>query len=344
MIIKKSHYTSKKDEAAPLELLAHPFELLFFDIETTGFDRVKDQVISITTAHSDTMDAAGDYIWTITQWFTESLEDEKKLLCDANLLFDAKPVHFTYNGHSFDIPFLYCKYQYYNIFTQINKSKCYDLYRIARQSLVLDSYKLKAIEIALGIDREDLISGKECVELYHLYERNRNPEIPEKILLHNFEDVVNMIRLSKLLHHTPQSHLELIRVIQFEYKGLAFVLDTRHITDQYLDLHFKASLSPTDEKQFTVKTTQHYFSSGEHVNFYKVDHTVNFDLRLLLSNQNLEGHLLQFIAYTNDSISHRIGIADLSELLININGVIQWHYILQFIFKILDEKNQLIAE
>ena len=88
--------------------------------------------------------------------FRKRYAEEETMLLAVKPYFDNKPVHITYNGHSFDIPFLKSKYSNYNISIGLNKSKCYDLYRIARKTLTLDSYKLKQIEKALNIERTDL--------------------------------------------------------------------------------------------------------------------------------------------------------------------------------------------
>ena len=93
MLKKISYYTSTLDESDPLKRLCNPLDLLLFDIETTGFHRVNDQVISITAAQVSSVNSLGEYTWEITQWFTDSLDDEKIMLLDANILFKTKPIH-----------------------------------------------------------------------------------------------------------------------------------------------------------------------------------------------------------------------------------------------------------
>lgn len=339
MLKKISYYTSTLDESDPLKRLCNPLDLLLFDIETTGFHRANDQVISITAAQVSSVNSLGEYTWEITQWFTESLDDEKIMLLDANILFKTKPIHITYNGHSFDIPFLHYKYKYYNIFTSLNKSKCYDFYRIARHSLKLDSYKLKAIEIALDIHREDLISGKECVDLYRAYEITKNPDIPDKILLHNYEDVLNMIRLSKILLYTPEAYLESIRVIAIDFGGLEFNLNHHQVTDLHLDLIFTAQTA--SNPQFSLVPSHHYYDTGEFIRFTPHEDEMKIEIKLAISKHQVEDHDLVFVAGSNDSIAQKSNIHTLEDLLISIDHVLQWDRLVKLIYKVLHEKSQL---
>lgn len=49
--------------------------------------------------------------------------------------------------------------------------------------------------MGLWQSRDDEISGSESVELYNVYEKNHDPALGEKILLHNSDDILQLSRL-----------------------------------------------------------------------------------------------------------------------------------------------------
>ena len=57
--------------------------------------------------------------------------------------------------------------------------------------------KQKTVENYMGLwqSRDDEISGAESVELYNVYEKNHDPALGEKILLHNSDDILQLSRL-----------------------------------------------------------------------------------------------------------------------------------------------------
>jgi uncharacterized protein YprB with RNaseH-like and TPR domain len=92
----------------------------------------------------------------------------------------------TYNGRSFDIPFIE---DYFNInlpHSQIDLR--YILHHLG--------YKegLKNCERALGIDRKELegVDGYFAVLLWNEYRRNKNQRALETLLAYNIEDVINL--------------------------------------------------------------------------------------------------------------------------------------------------------
>ncbi len=164
-----------------------------FDIETTGLSHARCHVILIGILFEK---------WGkthIKQLFAHNRKSEKELLFYFKELFKTFNGHISYNGFSFDIPFLNARLKNCNIDFQIEKDNGLDLLRIVRshkELLQLESCRLKDIEISLGIQREDTISGKESVELYNSFEKSQDEYLKRKILLHNHDDIYY---LSKLL-------------------------------------------------------------------------------------------------------------------------------------------------
>lgn len=261
MIKKISHLPLPASSITHLNYFSSLDELLIFDIETTGFSRTQDTVISITSLIFSRNEM------TCIQWFAETPSEEFELLKDAAVLFNEKPIHMTYNGHAFDIPFLNCKYQYYSISASLNKSKTYDLYRICRKALQLDSYKLKAIEIALGIERKDEISGKACVELYAQYLAKERDDVPELILLHNYEDVVNLVALTSVVEHISND-FELFRIHYLNYNNVCYYLSESNIHHDLTSLKFWAHDAQIHSAADNTRPYEYYYANGESVKFH----------------------------------------------------------------------------
>lgn len=250
-------YTEKKeniDQKAieSLETLATLEHLLIFDIETTGFHRQYDKVIAITILIFEAK------VTTIRQWFSESPHEEKDMLMALKPYFDQIPVHMTYNGHSFDIPFLISKYNNYNISIGLNKSKCYDLYRFARKALDLESYKLKQIEQALNIERSDMISGKECTELYNEFLQSNDVNLAHTILKHNYEDVLNLVDLFPIIERLDDVQKNSFRVSYFAASEVTWYITSIMRIGNFLEI----KLWGQGDQAPLLKPLNLYFDNG----------------------------------------------------------------------------------
>lgn len=141
----------------------------YLDIETTGLDASS----SITTI---AVYDGQDILWFVQgqnlHEFPDTIKNYKVLI--------------TYNGRSFDIPFIE---SYFNM--RLPHSQI-DL-RYVLNGL---GYKggLKKCEKALGIGRDELdgVDGYFAVLLWQDYIRNRNEKALETLLAYNIEDVINL--------------------------------------------------------------------------------------------------------------------------------------------------------
>lgn len=161
-------------------------------------------------------------------------------------ILDGKKLIFTYNGHAFDIPYLNHKYKSNGFDYQIPLYYDFDILRVARANrahLKLPDYKLKTIEKYLGICREDTISGKESVEMYFDYLSSKDYELKNKILLHNYEDILNIVDLFAIFDHCNTSTL---------YKEFDYPID---IVSTYENTRFSDNFYI---KYAVSKTTDHF--------------------------------------------------------------------------------------
>ena len=183
------------------ELIDIPPNHFVFDIETTGLNSNYCKVILIGILFNQ------DNKTVIKQFFANTEDDEKELLLTFINTIKNYQNHITFNGLTFDIPFLNTRLKKHNIDFYLSKNDDIDILKLIRpfkEKLSLSDCKLKTIEKYLGIHREDTISGKESIDLYKDYSVNQNIDLKEKILLHNYEDIYYLgviFKIKDILKH-----------------------------------------------------------------------------------------------------------------------------------------------
>lgn len=165
------------------------------DIETTGLSRKKDTIYLVGILYFKKG-------WYLDQYFLNTLENEKLLLKEViNRLNNFKKI-ITYNGESFDLPFINTRARKYTLEESIDLDKSLDLYRLIKKDkdiLNLKNLKLKTIEESLGYFREDIYSGYDCIAFYKDFIVNSSLDKKEIVLRHNFDDLVHMLDIIKIL-------------------------------------------------------------------------------------------------------------------------------------------------
>lgn len=186
MIIKTSE-VQYKDIKQNLNKLFR--EAFFIDIESTGLSRAYSDIISITILLHD------EKSYKIHQIFCEYKIDEKEALKYVRDLIKSKKYIITYNGNSFDIPFLEYKLQIHNVNFDFNDFSKIDLYSLIRQfknKMGTSDLKLKTVENYFNINRNDTLGGKDIITLYEAFRIEPRKEFSCLILQHNYEDVYNL--------------------------------------------------------------------------------------------------------------------------------------------------------
>ncbi len=185
--------------------------VIVFDIETTGLYAANDQVIL-----GGMLKTAGNEIEVI-QYLAEAKGDEKELLYEYCKALNEADVLVSYNGYSFDIPFLQQRIASQNVPIRLKIVQSFDLYRVIKKYSVLREFlpnlKQKTIEKYLGIDckRTDRISGAKSAEIYKNYSKAGSKYLKEKILLHNKDDLIQLSSLIRIL-----DKLDLHRILYHE--------------------------------------------------------------------------------------------------------------------------------
>ncbi len=179
--------------------------ILFFDIETTGFAAETSALYLIGVAYYK------EHTWKILQWFADDYSSEKQILVSFFAFLQKFQLLVSFNGNTFDMPFLKKKceqHQLTDAMYSFEHVESLDLYKEIfkhRKRLKLENMKQKTLERFININRKDIYSGKELIKIYQKYVgehvRNENAdtkEMEELLLLHNRDDVAGMLQFSNL--------------------------------------------------------------------------------------------------------------------------------------------------
>ncbi|MGB4439912.1 MAG: ribonuclease H-like domain-containing protein [Sedimentibacter sp.] len=186
MIVNSNELDNISNDNNINELLKESF---FLDIETTGLSRQFSDIISITVLLYE----AGSY--KIYQIFCQYKIDEPEALKFLKDLIKSKKYVITYNGNTFDIPFLINKTQKHDInidFDCFIKIDLYNYMRQLRNKIQITDLKLKTIEEYFNIKRNDTLGGEDVIVLYEAYKIEPRKEFSYLIMQHNYEDVFNL--------------------------------------------------------------------------------------------------------------------------------------------------------
>lgn len=180
----------------PLEKIGNMEQILFIDIETTGFTARSSYLYMIGCAYYYAEK------WHIIQWFAEKYSDEV-LLLNAFIEFSEYYkylIHF--NGNNFDLPYLSQKAEMLNIQMNFDKFIGIDIYKRVspyKYFLKLPNCKQKTIEQYLGINRTDAFTGGELIGIYYDYVKNPTEFSEKALFLHNTDDLKGMLETLPIL-------------------------------------------------------------------------------------------------------------------------------------------------
>lgn len=202
-----------------------PEEVLFLDIETTGFSPDTSYVYLIGCAYIEKENVK------IKQWFIENVMQEKELLLAFLTYIKNYRILVHYNGETFDIPYLSKKCKKYGLFDVLFSLGSQDIYKALvpiKKRFNLPDLKQKTLEHLIKYQRKSRFDGRDLITVYQeftaryryecligqetfLYKAELGgsglihmPECPAKallhtLLLHNVEDITGLAAVSALL-------------------------------------------------------------------------------------------------------------------------------------------------
>lgn len=168
---------------------------LFFDIETTGLSA---DISAITLIGCCDMDG------NITQWFNDDGFSQKRILSDFLAFIKSFDTLITFNGKTFDLPFLTAKIKEFKLNFSFDKFEHLDLYQILKpykNLWELKKFRQKDLEEYLEIKRTDQLSGKKLIKTYQNYLEKGDTKDKEAVLLHNREDLLGLLRIYSLISY-----------------------------------------------------------------------------------------------------------------------------------------------
>lgn len=172
------------------EILIEPGTVIL-DIETTGLSRKKDLIITIGLLYGEDREVVTE------QYFAESLMDEVNLIEKFLERIKSFDTVLTYNGDSFDIPFIREKINFYG-FEDFNVRQV-DLYKTVRKYkdiLSIEKINQREVEKYLHIERKENLKGNDVALLYKNFLLKGVSS--EEIILHNKWDLINLHKILKI--------------------------------------------------------------------------------------------------------------------------------------------------
>jgi hypothetical protein len=170
--------------------LHEPEDYVFLDIETMGLFSRPIILIGVGTIERGKL--------MVYQYFVRDISEEQAALVSAmEHLSGDHPALVTFNGKSFDMPYIQDRLAYYGIRSH-NRLPHYDVLHFsrARWKNQYPSLRLSVLEKEiLGISREDDVPGQLVPEFYDSYLRTGNcgPLVP--VIEHNKQDVISLALL-----------------------------------------------------------------------------------------------------------------------------------------------------
>ena len=171
-----------------------PDQYLFFDIETTGLSAARSDLYLIGYGT-----ILNDEQFRITLLFNDDGCSEPKMLAAfKDILADYKYL-VTYNGDTFDLPYIKEKYRQFRQEISFDSITSIDVYRKIRKYkklLQMDSMKQSALESVMGMERDEFHSGGLLIDTYQDYLGTKDTQLQDMLLSHNKDDIYGLFYVS----------------------------------------------------------------------------------------------------------------------------------------------------
>lgn len=168
-----------------------PENYIFIDIETLGLGTVPIILFGVAECHEGK-------IFTY-QYFVRNLGEEPAAICECLKHFNDKKVIFSYNGKMFDIPYIKERAMFYGLDYNNELGELHlDLLYYCRNKWRegLKDHKFNTIEKHVLKYNREIDIPSECVpDFYLTYEREQNCGVLIPIIEHNYNDIVNLVRI-----------------------------------------------------------------------------------------------------------------------------------------------------
>ena len=220
------------DEKLTFKSKYYDEEAVFLDIETTGLSPMRSFIYLIGLVFIDLKKVT----MHITQLIAEDRDEEEEILKLMKERLKGYKTVVTYNGNSFDLPFIAKRSERYGIEPiAMDSFDMYEKLRLHKDTLKLDGLKQKNIEKKLGITREDRYNGGECISFYKDYVKNKNQESFDRFVLHNYDDLLYMPATMSILDLLDEK-------ITIDIDGRKYKFDKHSIKKDILMIDFTTDM------------------------------------------------------------------------------------------------------
>lgn len=220
------------DEKLTFKSKYYDEEAVFLDIETTGLSPMRSFIYLIGLVFIDLKKVT----MHITQLIAEDRDEEEDILKLMKEKLKGYKTVVTYNGNSFDLPFIANRSERYGIEPiAMDSFDMYEKLRLHKDTLKLDGLKQKNIEKKLGITREDRYNGGECISFYKNYVKNKNQESFDRFVLHNYDDLLYMPATMSILDLLDEK-------ITIDIDGRKYKFDKHSIKKDILMIDFTTDM------------------------------------------------------------------------------------------------------
>ena len=186
-VLDNNKYSKKcRDNLLKCISLTEPENFKFMDIETKGLSNVPIILIGVAEIKGNDIIAS--------QYFLRDYADEPNILEAYLNHLDEDSIHVTFNGKSFDVPFIKNRCRYNGIEGNLDLPHL-DLMYFAKNLWkdTLPNCQLQTIEREIfGIEREEDVPGQYIPGYYDAYlsQNNIGPVVP--IIEHNAQDIISL--------------------------------------------------------------------------------------------------------------------------------------------------------
>ena len=168
--------------------------LVFFDLETTGLSGGAGTVAFVVGFGC--FEGSRFHVW---QFVLPSFAGERRLLAAVTAAVSRAHTLVTFNGKSFDVPFMEMRWLYHRLATPLPGLRHLDLLHPARRLWGPDTGGLGGLENrVLGVRRRDDVPGFEIPSRYFDYLRSGDPLPLRGVLSHNRLDLASLAVLTGL--------------------------------------------------------------------------------------------------------------------------------------------------
>jgi uncharacterized protein len=182
----------------PLALLSSGFhreeDFILIDIETLGIFQRPIILLGLARVHGNEI--------RVDQYLLRRIDEEPAALAGLLTHLSGSSAFVTFNGRTFDIPYIRERLAYYGIRANLERPH-FDVLHFSRRAWrdCVPDCKLTTLERCfLGIDREDDVPSALVPEFYESYMRTGNPGPLVPIVEHNRRDLLTLASLFSKLH------------------------------------------------------------------------------------------------------------------------------------------------